>query len=160
MQRTRKQIIFTIAATLMASAGVNTAKASEIYRYVDAEGEVHYVDRPTGAPSEERLSIASKPTSSSQVQARVNQRQPANTTSADQATQEEEKAAELTRAQKRAQAKMQEQKCQKYRDQLETYVTSRRLYREEDQGERVYLDENEVQEARSKMEEMIVKDCS
>ena len=160
MQRTRKQIIFTIAATLMASAGVNTAKASEIYRYVDADGEVHYVDRPTGAPSEERLSISSRPTSPSQVQARVSQRQPANTASADQDTPEEEKAAELTRAQKRAQAKIQEQKCQKYREQLETYVTSRRLYREDDQGERVYLDDNEVQEARSKMEEMIVKDCS
>lgn len=158
MQRTRKQIIFAIAATLLAAVGSNAAQASEIYRYVDANGEVHYGDRPSGEPSEERLAISSRPTSPAQVQARVSP--PTNTTAVDQATPEQEKAAELTRAQKRAQAKLQEEKCQKYREQLETYVTSRRLYREDDKGERVYLDDNEVQEARSKMEEMIVKDCS
>jgi len=58
-----------------------------------------------------------------------------------------------------AAAKARADQCQKYRDQLETYVTSRRLYREAENGEREYLDDKEVQEARTKTEELIVEYC-
>ncbi|HEX5788396.1 MAG TPA: DUF4124 domain-containing protein [Woeseiaceae bacterium] len=135
--------------------GAGTAHASDIYRYTDTEGNVHYVDRPTGAPSEERVAISSKPTNPAQVQARAQTRYGRD--AADEAAGEE--ADKPTRAERAAAAKERADKCQQYRDQLETYVMSRRLYREAPNGEREYLDDSEVAEARSKAEEMVVEHC-
>lgn len=154
----RKQRLALSTLALMLASG--SILAGEIYRYTDTEGEVHYVDRPTGAPSEERIAISSKPTNPAQAQARAAQRY-ATDSSADTAASEEDRQEEKkSRAERAAAAKEAEQRCQQYREQLESYVTSRRLYREDDNGERVYLDEVERQEARSKVEELIVENCN
>ena len=143
-----------LAAAIAAVLGTTPVLAGDIYRYTDAEGNVHYVDRPTGASDEERLAISSRPTNPQQVQARVATRYG---NSDDDAADAGEKPA--TRAERAAAAKVRADQCQKYRDQLETYVTSRRLYREAENGEREYLDDKEVQEARTKTEELIVEYC-
>jgi len=152
----RELILAAAAAAVLGSAPV---LAGDIYRYTDADGNVHYVDRPTGASDEERLAISSRPTNPQQVQARAATRygdRGAETGDAGGADADDEPA---TRAERAAAAKERAQQCQKYRDQLETYVTSRRLYRETADGEREYLDDTEVQEARSKTEELIVEHC-
>jgi hypothetical protein len=154
MNRKQRLAVFTFA--LIVAAG--SAVASEIYRYTDANGEIHYVDRPTGAPSEERVAISSKPTNPAQAQARAAQRYATDPSAG--ATEEDRQEETKSRAERAAEAKETEQKCQQYRDQLESYVTSRRLYREDENGERVYLDEAERQEARSKVEELIVENCN
>jgi hypothetical protein len=128
----------------LATLSFGSAAAGEIYRYVDDDGNVNYVDRPTGAPDEQRLSIASEPTDAGAVEARVAARRSA-------ANEDDE--AEAARAE-------QEQKCRDYRERLERYVTSRRLYRENEAGERVYLDEAQRREARAKVEELIAKSCT
>jgi len=162
-----KQLLVMLAATATLITG--SAIASDIYRYTDADGNVHYVDRPTGAPSEQRMAISSKPTDPSQVQARVTSRdsrkQPASrsagasNSSEDGATGEGGDAEKLTRAEKKAARRERDQKCQSYRDQMETLVTSRRLYRENEDGEREYLDDSQTQEARDKVQELIETNC-
>ena len=62
----------TLAAVAVAVSAA--ALAGDVYKYIDADGNVHYVDRPTGEPSEQRLAIVSKPTDQSAVQARVQAR--------------------------------------------------------------------------------------
>jgi len=156
MLRTKLLPMIAALATILAGS----ALASDIYRYTDAEGNVHYVDRPTGDPTEERVAILSRRTDITQAQART---EPASTPAA--ATEESagEGAAEprkQTRAEKKAAAREKAQKCQSYRDQLETLVTSRRLYREDDNGERVYLNDNETQEARDRVQGLIEENCS
>ena len=74
----------------------------------------------------------------------------------DTAAAEEERAAEEEAAEAAANAK----KCDSYRAQLETFVQSRRLYREDENGERVYLDEEQIQDARTRVEELISKNCT
>lgn len=128
----------------LALLSVGGAVAGEIYRYVDGDGNVHYVDRPTGAPNEERLSIDSDPTDPTVIAARVAERRKASSDEAD---------AEAERAE-------QQRKCRDYRERLERYVTSRRLYRENEAGDRVYLDEAESAEARAKVEELIAQNCT
>lgn len=150
-----KLILATAVAAVLGTAPV---MAGDIYRYTDAEGNVHYVDRPTGASDEERLAISSRPTNPQQVQARVAARYGERSNDADDTAEAGEKPA--TRAERAAAAKARADQCQKYRDQLETYVTSRRLYRENKNGEREYLDDKEVQEARTKTEELIVEYCN
>ena len=154
----RTKLLATIAALATVLAG--SALASDIYRYTDAEGNVHYVDRPTGDPTEERVSIVSRRSDTSQVQART---EPPPVAGAPTEQSSGDGAAEpkkLTRAEKKAAAREKAQKCQGYRDQLETLVTSRRLYREDESGERVYLNDDETQDARDKVQELIEENCS
>ena len=51
-------------------------------------------------------------------------------------------------------------RCQEHRARLEIYLQARHLYRENEAGEREYLDESQTLEARQKVEELIQKDCS
>ena len=70
MTRLRQLLVVSITALLASGLAV----ASEIYKWTDDEGNVHYVDRPTGQPDETRLDIYSARTDNSAVQARVQQR--------------------------------------------------------------------------------------
>ena len=148
-----------IATLALATLGAGTVLAGDIYRYTDADGNVHYGDRPAGVPSEERIAISSKPTNPAEVQARVqahagNELATVQGGGADAADEDRP-----TRAERAAAARERAEKCQQYRDQLETYVTSRRLYRETEDGEREYLDEKEVLDARSATEDSVHEYC-
>ena len=52
-----------------------------------------------------------------------------------------------------------EKQCVSYRERLESYLQSRRLYRENESGERVYLDEDEVMTARAALQKKIQETC-
>jgi hypothetical protein len=147
----------TISVLVLALAASVPTLASEIYKWTDAEGNVHYEDRPTGESNEERLSVTYKRTDRAVVQARIDSRQEnqALRQEARQAEAEDKKTAE----EQRAEAEDRQAKCESYRARLETFVTSRRLYREDENGERVYLDDKETQEARQRAEELVAEYC-
>ena len=50
--------------------------------------------------------------------------------------------------------------CEENRARLESYLQARRLYRENEAGEREYLDDEQILEARRKAEEAIQETCS
>lgn len=154
MLRQTLLVIMTSALVLCASA---SAFASEIYRWTDAQGNVHYVDRPTGNPTEERLNIVSSRTSNAAVNASIQARLDREATREEQRTRaaEEEQAAAEAEAR---QAERQKQ-CEEYRARMERYLQARRLYRENESGERVYLDEAQILEARAKVQEKIQETC-
>lgn len=149
---------FTALLLLAATAAtVSSAGASEIYRFVDDNGNVHYVDRPTGEPSEQRLDIVSSRTSNAAAQASVqarldrqSEREQARARASEEARAAEDAAAA---AEKRA------QQCSAYRERMETYLRSSRLYREDESGERVYLDEQQMLDARAMLQEKIQETC-
>ncbi len=156
-----KKLTATVAAAFVLVA--SSSFASDIYRYTDEDGNVHYGDRPTGAPTEERVAIASARTDSAAARAYMEQRyslnQPAEEPAAQSTIPEEVvEEEEQTRAERAAEQRERAQRCQQYRDRLETFVTSRRLYREND-GEREYLEEGEVAEARERVQELINEHC-
>lgn len=154
MKPRRIALIAAVAAVVFATG----ATASEIYKWTDEDGNVHYEDRPTGAATEERLQLTYRRTSSSavnqQVQARLNreaEREEARSAAA---------AAQQEAAEKAAAAAERQQACERARARLETYLQSRRLYRTDENGERVYLDDAQRQEARQKAEDQITEFCS
>lgn len=151
-----RQLALTCAVAAMTFAA--GATANEIYKWTDAEGNVHYEDRPTGAASEERIDITYRRTDSGAVNQRVQARldRQADRTEAKSvaAAQEKEATDKAAAAEERSKA------CERARARLETYLQSRRLYRTDDNGERVYLDDAERQEARQKAEEQITEHCS
>ncbi len=140
-------IMLTCAAASMSQAG-------EIYKWTDEAGNVHYTDKPVGNPPE-RINITSRRTDNTQVQARVQSRL---NRQAEKAEAEKE-AADGSQDGDVESAAERSQKCDTYKDRLSNFVRSRRLYREDDDGERSYLDENEMQAAREKVQGQVEKYC-
>lgn len=151
-----KRIVLSFALMAMTASG--GAMANEIYKWTDEDGNVYYEDRPSGADTEERLSITYRPTDNGAVQQRVQKRVDAQTehreAQAAAATAEQEAASNAAADQVR------QEKCDRSRARLESYLQSRRMYSTDANGERVYLDDAQRQEARQKAEDQITEFCS
>ena len=147
-----------LSCAVMAMTIASGAVANEIYKWTDENGNVHYEDRPSGAATEERLHMTYNRTNSSAVHQRVQARVDART------AREEAKtvaaASEKEAAENAAIAAERAQKCDKSRARLESYLQARRVYRTDENGERVYLDDDQRQDARKKAEEQISEFCS
>ena len=142
--------------SMLAVIAANSAFASDIYKWTDAEGNVHYGDRPAGEQPE-RVAIDSQPTDPARIQenaqARVESRT-AKSAAAAAAAAERPSPEDL-----RAEAAERAAKCTSVKAQMQQLVTSRRLYREDENGERVYLDESESLAARERVENQISEFC-
>jgi hypothetical protein len=150
----RKILVLVLSAAALATS----AFAGEIYKYVDEDGNVHYLDRPTGESGEERMDISYSGTSNAAVSARVEKRRDYMATLEE--ARSEAKSQREAEAQARAEMEARAAKCQEHRARLESYLQSRRLFRENEAGEREYLDEEQMMEARRKVEEAIQENCS
>ena len=150
----RKCVITCLIMFVVSASG--TAFANDIYRWTDEDGNVHYGDRPTGDATEERLAISSKPTDSSKVQARSQSRYAAKKAAEASVPSEPQGP---TEDELRAQAAEKRQKCDTYKARLQKFVQSRRLYKEDENGERVYLDEEQIQAARERVENQVQEYC-
>jgi hypothetical protein len=146
----------TVFAFTLSVAATGTLFASDIYKWTDEEGNVYFVDRPTGAASEERLDIRSRPTDPARVQAhaqtRVDDR--ARSTEEDPNQPQGQTPEDL-----RANAAELEERCNKYRERQIQFTQNRRIYRMDENGERVYYDEEEMQAARDNVDNLIEKYC-
>ena len=151
--RPNLQALMVVAVAITLSAA---ALASDVYKYIDANGQVNYVDRPSGDPSEQRLNIVSKPTNRSAVQARVQARLDTKNAAWKAAGNAPEQS---TPEEARSEREKRQQNCKMYRDRLVQYVQSRRLYREDEQGKRVYLNDQELRAARERVEQQVQEHC-
>ena len=154
MNAKRLLLGFAVLTLTMGSAAI----ANDIYKWTDENGNVHYGDRPSGSAAEQRMALSYRRTDTGALQQRVKSH--ADSVAARQERQsaaaEEKKAAE----EKAAEAAANEKKCDSHRAQLETLIQSRRLYRQDENGERVYLDEKDIQESRARIEEFISENCT
>jgi hypothetical protein len=146
-----------IGSAALAMTISSSVFADDIYKWTDANGNVHYEDRPSGEPTEVRLQFSYNRTNSTAVGHRVQAQRDAST--ARRETKEEAEAGQRTSAENRAAAEEKLAQCQTYRAKLKTMLESRRVYREDEAGERSYLDEAQRAEARSKAEELIKETC-
>lgn len=151
-----KRLALLCAVTAMTVAG--GAMANEIYKWTDENGTVHYGDRPSGAATEERLAMTFTRTDNAAVQQRVQARVEA--TAARQEARSAAAQAQVEAAEKEAEAAERAERCDKARARLEQFLQSQRLYRMDENGERVYLDDAQRETARQKAEEQITEYCS
>lgn len=151
----KTQIIAVTAILALAAGGA--AFAGDIYKWVDKDGNVHYGDKPTGESSE-RMDIQSKPTDPERIQTLAQTRAETRVKRDEERAAAAEAAAEAAEAQARADEL--ERKCSEARATMQRYVTARRLYREDEAGEREYLDEQQIQEARQRLEDQINENCN
>lgn len=140
-------------ALMLAVTSAGTAVAGDIFKWTDEDGNVHFGDVPVSAESE-KVAIQSRPTNPARVQANVQSR-------ADVAAKAAEAAPTGPSPEElQAQADARAEKCSTSRALLQRFVTSRRLYRQDENGERVYLDEDEMQAARERVENQVQDYCS
>ena len=149
-----RYLIFT-ATLILSVALASAATASEIYKWTDEDGNVHYTDTPVNQSSE-RLNIASRSTDDDQVQAQTQARLDRQSAAAEAAASA---PAGPTQEELRAEKKVRDEKCSMYQARLTKFTQSRRLYREDEYGEREYLDEAETQKTREKAEENVREYC-
>jgi len=152
MKKYRLPIAIACAA-LMASG---LAVAGEIYKWTDEDGNVHYEDRPVGKTDMEHVDVVSRNTDNTVVQARVDADRERRAAARQVAS---EAPPEMTKEEIRAEQQERQNKCQQYRDQLQAFLRSQRLYKEDEAGERNYLSEDEIMAARSRVEGQIKEYC-
>jgi len=143
---------------MLAIAASGSAVASEIYKWVDEDGNVHYGDRPVGEAGVERVPIRSRPTNPDTIQANVDARGAYEESVHNDALERE--AAKEQAAEAQAEAEQRQQLCNTYRDRLQQFIQSRRLYRVDEAGEREYLDEEQVTATRADMQAKVQEYCS
>lgn len=147
-----------IPAALIALVAMSGSWASEIYKWTDRDGTVHYTDKPSADGTSERVAIESRSTDRQRVAAFNTARRDARTEARDEL---EAAAARESTAQE--QARLEEERaeqCTLFRERMQRFVQSRRLYREDDDGERVYLSEEEMQTARDDVQAKIEEYCN
>lgn len=152
--KTRHLTSSILALALTFSAGVS---ANEIYKYTDADGNVRYSDRPSGEATEERLQVSYNRTDNTAVQERVKTRRDVET-KRDEARSEAQTAKQAAEDARTA-AEEKAARCADYRQKMKSMLEARRVYREDANGERVYLDDVARAEARTKAEELIKENC-
>ncbi|MGI9272487.1 MAG: DUF4124 domain-containing protein [Woeseiaceae bacterium] len=150
----RKTLVLCSVAALSFSGA---ALSGEIYKWTDDDGNVHYEDRPIG-DNVERLDVVSRRTDNSSVQASIDARRERESARAEARTKRDEDAKAAVDAE--AEAEQRSTKCQESRARMESYLQARRLYNQDESGERVYLDESEIMKARERAQEQIQKYCS
>ena len=144
----------TVIALALSIAPIGTLSASEIYKWTDEDGIVNFFDRPSGAAGEEHLAIRSQPTDPSLVQAEVQAVADAQALRAEANAPQGPAPEELL-----AEARERQEQCNKYTDRQVRFTENRRIYRMDENGERVYYDEEEMAAARAKVDDLVVSYC-
>jgi hypothetical protein len=124
---------------------------AEIYRWVDASGQVHFSQRP--APGAEQVEV--KPQVMERDAATIESQERANRFF--EARREEQTQAAAAVAERNAQR---EKECRELRSQLAGIPEGRRYYQSEGNGERSYYSDAELDVARSRLRDRISERCS
>jgi len=147
------RLAFGLALTLTLAS----AASADVYRYVDPRGNVQYTDKPALLPAQ-KLAVQSRPTDATEVEAGSAAEQ-ARTAAADAARQQaaarqadQNKAGKVTATAKAEQ-------CVKARERNDAYSTSKRLYETLPDGERRYLTDAELDDARARAEKAVADLC-
>ena len=131
--------------------------AAEVYRWVDGQGRVHYSDRPDSEKAEV-VGVSSHRTNPAAVaqrtQTEAHQRQQIA------AGQQEQQADDAAKnAVQKDLASTRAEQCKKAQDEYKTAIESRRLYRMGKNGEREYLSDAELSEARVNAKKAVDSSC-
>ncbi len=131
---------------------------AEIFKWVDADGNVHYGDKPTGASSEadnaEQVDLPKQQT----VPMTSPERQRRQQKYLQSFTEERERKEKAKQAAAAAAAKT-KKKCEAARKKLHRYQHARYLYRKDEQGNKVVADDAEHARVMANAEAAVKKHC-
>ena len=141
--------------TTLAITAAGTLFAGQVYKWTDDEGNVYYSDTPVA--NAQRVAIDSRPTAPKQAPAET----PARTDAQAQKTEDAASAPQgPTQEELQAQARERAENCTKYKERQLQFAQSRRIYRMDEDGERVYYDEEEMAATRARVAEQVNEYCN
>jgi len=147
-----------LLATLALVCTTALAQQFSVYKWVDKDGVPQYTDRPPASREATRTNVRFQRTDPNAVMARVEQQaeQAAQATARARESADEKENAEAKRKETQSQA---EENCARARERAATYNTARRLYRPLADGEREYLTDQELSDARAAADEAVSTWC-
>ena len=143
MSRTLTACLLTVVALAAAPVG------ADVYKFKDEHGNVLYTDKPPTLPAE-RLNVQSQKTDVVAVQARQ-QEEMKRLQEASDAQQQQQAPNQQAAAQQTPQQAAQDKadRCAQARARYENYANSQKLYEQQPNGERRYLESAEIEAARA-----------
>lgn len=148
-------ILFSIMATLALFA-FHPVLYAEVYKWVDEDGRVHYGDRPA-SKSATQMDIKNQPapTASEGDWQTIKQRQQKYL----EYLEDERKDRDEVKAKQAAEKAERQKLCDEATQYHQRLMTNRLFYREDEDGNKVYLDYKEKDEEIRKTKEMMDKYC-
>lgn len=147
--------MLTILSAALAMAG--GAAAGEIYVTRDAKGNVVYTDTPQSIPAE-KLKVRSASTDPAEVQARYAEEMKRYSEDDRERTKAAATAAEARKA-ATLNAEDRSQRCTEARERYDAVMQSHRLYEQSPDGERRYLDSEEIDAVRADAKKVVDEYC-
>jgi hypothetical protein len=144
-----------LSLVLFLTGAAVAAHAADVYRYVDAQGGVHYTD--TWVPGSTLIKVDHGPKASeAAAPARTAQNRPLS--AGDRASTDVAKAAD-ERAVKADVAQAQEEACKQAKDNYTKAVASRRIIKSGTDGQREYLSEDDANAYRLQLHDAMQAAC-
>ena len=141
VSRQEPDAVRAIGIVTLALLAAGTLNGAEVYRYVDENGNVAYSDRPIGQNAETIIVTTSAPIAPPRP---ASPAQPAAAAPEETVERQRREPTPEERAADRA------ANCTIARERVERYAISRRLFRPLPDGEREYLSDAEIDEARAR----------
>jgi len=145
--------------TLMLAGLATVAVAENVYKWIDAQGQVHYTDRP---PTEAGAKLLGIYQSDLVLEANDDASDVGDATPPDGygPADESDPSAATTAAVQRDVEQVRREQCKLAQQQYKTYVESRRLYRQTADGKREYLTDAELTAARVQAKQEVDDLCN
>ena len=144
-------LAFCAALTLSAVA------SAAVYKWVDADGRVHYSDRPPEGEAQ-IVNIVSRPTNRERLAARAAGDQKQREAAGQEQTKQ--KADQATQAAVNSDvAKSRAKQCEEAKERYRIAVDSHKLYKQGKNGERQYLSDTELSQARLDARRNLEESC-
>ena len=142
-----------LTVILLLSGGVSAQ--AEMYRWVDDSGQVHYEDRPQGAKSRPIKPYSTPDTTQPAAQERMEKtRRLLNAYRLERQQKREQQAEQQAVKEKRI------KNCKRARDDVRQYNAYRRIYNLDQDGNRVYLSDQERVSLLQRSQDKVTRWCS
>ena len=135
----------TRIAALLALMAVSLGASADVYKWVDAQGRLHYSDMPVEGA--ERVAVASRRSDPSAISQRTGA-ESATRAQADQQANQQRREQTTQQAVDKDLEKTRETQCKDAKEQYRVAIESQKLYRVGKDGERQYLTSAEIDTAR------------
>ena len=145
-------------AVLLSFGVMSNPGAQAVYKWVDDDNVTHFSAQPPRGVDAERTAIRLQPSNRQARQERIEESAAQREASALRRQQNREQGAEEA-AQVEKNSQIRAENCAKAKQRYETYSTSRRLYRELENGEREYLDDDELDAERAEAQQLVNDWC-
>jgi len=150
----KKLTAVIILSLLCAASG---ALAGKVYKWTDSEGNVHYGERPPTTQARE-IDIPKAPPSSHNAAPAGNSLQETNKLL--EALQKERQQKAEKKAAEEEERKIRETNCSHSKRKLVGYKIGGRIYEIDEQGERSYLSDSDIQQRLEAAQKEVDKWCS